>query len=210
MSTQAKTRWHIRGEAFVSCNCAWGCPCQFNALPTHGNCEAAGAWQIHDGHFGDTSLTGTRFAAIYHWPGPIHEGNGTRQLIVDQGASPKQREAIIEINSGRHGGTYFEVFASVCSETRDPITAPITLTIDRAKRIGSISVAGIVESRAEPIKNPVTGDEHRARIVLPNGFEYTEAEMGSTVLWRTTAGGVLNLTHENSYAQFNAFDWSNG
>jgi hypothetical protein len=25
-----------------ACNCDWGCPCQFNAKPTHGNCEGVG------------------------------------------------------------------------------------------------------------------------------------------------------------------------
>jgi hypothetical protein len=33
------TVWRISGDAVGSCNCAWGCPCQFNAEPTHGRCE---------------------------------------------------------------------------------------------------------------------------------------------------------------------------
>ena len=31
----------------------------------------------------------------------------------------------------------------------------------------------------EPIKNQVTGKEHRARIEIPDGFEFTIAEMAS-------------------------------
>ena len=50
----AKTPWSIAGEEIASCNCAWGCPCQFNALPTTGRCEAFVAWRIDKGHFGDT------------------------------------------------------------------------------------------------------------------------------------------------------------
>jgi hypothetical protein len=61
----------------------------------------------------------------------------------------------------------------------------------------------------EPIKNPVSGEEHRARIVLPDGFEYAEAEMANTVECTTTAEGPLSLRLENSYAQLNRFDWSN-
>lgn len=49
MSTSAKTSWRIAGECFGGCNCAWGCPCQFNALPTHGCCEGVGCWHIRDG-----------------------------------------------------------------------------------------------------------------------------------------------------------------
>ena len=54
---------------------------------------------------------------------------------------------------------------------------------------------------AEPIKNPVTGAEHRARIDLPNGFEYKIAEMGSATT--TVNGGPISLPNNNdSYAQF--------
>jgi hypothetical protein len=61
----------------------------------------------------------------------------------------------------------------------------------------------------EPIKNPATGEEHRARIALPNGFEYREAEMGNTVHCRVSAGDKLTFELKNTYAQLNAFDWSN-
>ncbi len=33
--------WEIKVRTFGNCNCSYGCPCQFNALPTHGNCQAA-------------------------------------------------------------------------------------------------------------------------------------------------------------------------
>jgi hypothetical protein len=33
MSQSRKTSWRIAGEEVVNCN--WGCPCQFNALPTY-------------------------------------------------------------------------------------------------------------------------------------------------------------------------------
>ncbi len=33
--------WAIKGREFANCNCSYGCPCQFNALPTDGTCKAA-------------------------------------------------------------------------------------------------------------------------------------------------------------------------
>jgi hypothetical protein len=33
------TEWHLQGRELVNCNCDYGCPCQFAAPPTHGNCE---------------------------------------------------------------------------------------------------------------------------------------------------------------------------
>jgi hypothetical protein len=48
-----------------------------------------------------------------------------------------------------------------------------------------------------------------ARIVLPNGFEFKEAEIANTVSLKVTAGGKLVYQHANSHAHLNAFDWSN-
>ena len=41
-------KWTIKAREFVNCNCAYGCPCQFNALPTHGNCEAVAGMDAGD------------------------------------------------------------------------------------------------------------------------------------------------------------------
>jgi hypothetical protein len=209
MAVDTKTEWQISGEEIGNCNCAWGCPCQFNAPPTTGHCEALIAYEIRDGHYGATKLDGVRFAGIYWWPGRIDEGNGNRQIIVDERASGEQRAAIDALVSGSEGGAYFEIFAAVAPNQLDTLTAPIELHSDRERRVASISIPGIAESRVEPIKNPVSGEEHRARIVLPDGFEYTEAETANTVECKTTSEGPLSLTLENSYAQLNEFNWSN-
>jgi hypothetical protein len=208
MSTAEKTEWRIAGQEVASCNCDWGCPCQFNAPPTSGNCEAFIGYEVREGHYGDTSLDGVRWAAIYYWPGRIEEGNGTRQIIVDEGVTDKQRAAIETLLSGTEGGPYFEIFATVAPNQLPTVTAPIELRSDRERRVASLSVPGIGQSRIEPIKNPATGEEHRARIDLPNGFEYKVAEMGNTVECKTTAEEPLALTLANTYAQLNEFDWS--
>ena len=209
MAAAGQTQWHIKGEEIGSCNCAWGCPCQFNALPTSGHCEAFIGYEIREGSYGDTSLAGTRFAGIYHWPGPIHEGNGTRQAIIDEDATPEQRSAIEALLTGEQGGAYFEIFASVCTNTRETLIAPIEFEIDRERRLASIRIPDVGDTRVEPIKNPVSGEEHRVRIDIPDGFEYHIAEIANTVECRTTAGDPLSLSLDNSYAQLNEFDWSN-
>ena len=210
MSEPTKIKWRIAGEKVASCNCSWGCPCQFNALPTTGRCEAIGAHLISDGYFGDTRLDGVRFAGVVWWPGAIHEGNGVRRLIIDEQTTKEQRDALIALDSGQHGGLYWEIFGIVCPNLIEPLSAPITLHVDREKRRATIRIPGIAESDVEPIKNPVTGDEHRARIVLPDGFEYKEAEVGNTVHCRVGAGDKLTFEFNgNTYAQLNAFDWSN-
>ena len=209
MTTTTKTPWHILADEVATCNCAWGCPCQFNALPTTGRCEALVAARIREGHFGDTQLGGVTFAAAYWWPGPIHLGEGIVQLAIDEKATPDQRAALLAITSGQQGGTFFEIFASVVSKALEPMYVAIEFETNSERRVGTLRVPGLGEFRAEPIVNPVTGQEHRARIQLPNGFEYKEAEMGNCVMNNATFGGKT-IDNQNTYAQFSSVDWSNG
>ena len=58
------TNWTIRAREFANCNCSYGCPCQFNGLPTYGNCRAVVGIQIDTGHHGTTKLDGLKVAGI--------------------------------------------------------------------------------------------------------------------------------------------------
>jgi len=80
-----------------------------------------------------------------------------------------------------------------------PESKPIEMTIDVEGRTGRVHVENFVEMRGEPIRNPLTGAEHRARIDLPNGFEYTLAEMGSGT---SQAKGPIAFEVSDSYGQF--------
>ena len=92
---------------------------------------------------------------------------------------------------------------------REPMFAPVEFEMDAEGGTGRLKVGDIAETRAEPIRNPVTGDEHRIRIVIPDGFEYEEAEVGNTAAGQATAEAPLSFELENTYAQISKFDWSN-
>lgn len=195
-------KWMIKAREFTNCNCAYGCPCQFNALPTHGNCKAVVGMQIDQGHHGDTKLDGVRFAGIFRWPGAIHEGKGEAAVVIDESASEAQRNALLRILTGQDtepGATIFQVFSTTLEKLHDPIFARVDFEVDIDARKARLRVAGITEGHGEPIKNPVTGAEHRARIDLPHGFEYTLAEMGRG--W-TKATGPIKFELADSYGQF--------
>ena len=175
------TDWASRAHEFSTCNCAYGCPCQFNGLPTHGHCRAVVGFQIHLGHHGATRLDGLKVAGMFIWPGPIHEGRGEAALIIDRRADAAQREALLRILSGQDtepGATIFNVFASTLEKIHEPIFADIDFEIDIDRRRATLSIPGYMNARGEPILNPVTGAEHRIRIDNPNGFEFHLAEVG--------------------------------
>jgi hypothetical protein len=160
------------------------------------------AFEIEQGHYGDVKLDGLRMGGVYQWPGAVHEGRGKCQPFVDERADAKQREALLKIVTGQDTdpmATMFAVYFSTLEKVFDPIFAKIEFDVDVEARKGRYRVDGVVESQGEPIKNPVTGAEHRARIDLPHGFEYEIAEVGSGTT-KTQGNVVLDLT--SSYAQF--------
>ena len=195
-------KWMIRAKEFSNCNCAYGCPCQFNSPSTHGFCEAIISVLIEEGYFNDTKLDGLKFVGICKWPGEIADGNGQSQFIIDEKANKTQRESIIKIAHGEStapGTTHFYVFNSTVSKAHETLFAPIKMNIDIEARRSHTHIEGLVESRGEPLINPFSGQEDRKGIHLPGGFEYTYAEVGSGNS-RVTAGLQLGLN--NSYGQF--------
>jgi hypothetical protein len=137
---------------------------------------------VEKGHFGETSLDGVTFGVLVAWPGAIHEGGGEAQPFIDSAASEAQRDAVLAIIAGEHtdpGATIFNVFAATFDKIHEPIVAPIDFECDVEQRVGRMRVPGVVDMHCEPLRNPVTGETHRARIDIPDGFEYTIAEVAS-------------------------------
>lgn len=198
------TPWTIMGTEVGYCDCDYGCPCQFNGLPTSpdGGCRALQFVHIDKGNYGSIRLDGLRFAFTVAWPGPIHEGNGTMQLIIDERANEDQRNAICRIFHNEDTDellTHYAVFCAMCTTILDPVVAPIELEFDMEKRTAHGEVAGLLVADTEPVRNPVTGEPHRAQIVLPEGFGCTRLETASGTVKAT---GDVPLDYENTFASF--------
>ena len=196
------TPWEMKGIELVNCTCEYGCNCQFNALPDKGHCHAVAGIQINEGHRGKTTLDGLRIAAIFKWPGAIHEGNGEAIAFVDEKASEEQRNALLKIMTGQDTdpfATMFAVYASTVTKMNPPVFTKIDLEIDVDGRRGRIFVKDYIDTKGEPIRNKVTGKESRAQIVMPEGFEYTVAEIGSA---SSKTKGPVQVDMKDSYGQF--------
>ena len=195
--------WYVEGIEFGSCNCIYACPCQFEALPTYGNCRGFEVLRIDRGHFGDVSLGGLNIALLYAWPGPIFEGKGEMQVIVDERADPRQRQALTRIVHGEEtdeGATHWWVYRSMSDTLHETLIRPIKFDVDLDRRKAHVAIPGVLESVGRPILSPATGQEHRVRINIPNGIEFEDAEIGSAT---TTATTAIRLDLADTYGQFN-------
>ena len=170
-------KWFFDADYLQSCNCDYGCPCEFSAPPSPGFCEGMGVWRIDQGEYDGLSLKGTGLAFAAKWPGAIHEGNGTVLLFVDEKASQEQRDALLAIGSGQAGGLPFEILATTFSTLLEPRFVPFDFHLDGLK--SSVRLSDGFQIALEPIKNPVTGEPEQVTVNHGTGFIFKTAECAS-------------------------------
>ena len=186
------TAWEIKGREFGNCNCDYSCPCQFNALPTQGHCRGLGrvttSSKASTARPGSTGSAPPGFSA-----GPVPSTRAKAKACTLSTGAPRRRSAK-RCCASCAARTPSRSQPSSTSSPR-PATrctsrsfADIEFELDIAGRRARAKIEGVVEMRGEPILNPVTGAEHRVRIVQPNGFEFAEAEIGRG--WSKTQGPV--------------------
>lgn len=201
--------WQAEGVKFGNCNCDYSCPCQFEARPTNGFCRGIEVLRIDKGHFGAVRLDGLKAVLVYSWPGPIHEGGGAMQAIIDERGDAAQRQALTTILHGHEtvaAATHWWVFRAMSRVVHEPSFRPIEFEIDVDRRTARAKIPGLLDAVGAPILSPVDGKEHRIRIDLPRGIEFELAEIGRG---STRTSAAVALTVEDTYGQFNRFHLSN-
>ena len=141
--------YRIAGTYVAACNCAGVCPCPVDGAPTgdDGECRGALVFGIKDGNLDDVELAGVNFA-LYNWfPSNLTAGNWKVGIVVDEGASDEQAQAVEQIVSGDAGGPFGE-FKPLIGEYVGMERASVDVTDN------SISVAGKTDITFEPYTGP--------------------------------------------------------
>jgi hypothetical protein len=189
--------WRMKGEYLKNCNCLASCPCDTIGVPAPADfCEGMAAMNIKEGHFDNVDLKGLKWLAIVHWPGGLHEGNGTLEAFIDESADEEQRNALMTILSGQAGGPFFEILSQIVTDFHGPHFVRIDWDFDKGKRTARVSVPNIFETTSEPLKVPATGDEQRVIVQMPNGFEYKVMEVAQTGSLKSS--GVIKYDYKGT------------
>ena len=202
----AKTpSWRIQADYMESCNCEFGCPCNFSGLPTGGRCEGLVGHHIRSGHYGAVELDGLDFIMAFSWPKAIHEGNGTLSVFITDRATPEQRRALPEILYGRaEGSGYFKLFAPTFRYASDPRFVAIEMRVD-GKR-SRFAVPGVLEVALAPHIDPISGEEHDVEVHVPKGFVFKTAQAVKTRMMKILSTS-LNFDHAGRNAFFSSIDY---
>lgn len=196
----------MKADYVESCNCDYGCPCNFSGFPTGGFCRTLVLYHIQKGSYGhDVSLDGLDAIYAASWPKAIHEGNGTMQLFITKKADENQRTALVNIMSGQSKGDGpFALFATTMKYILEPQFVDIIATVNGKK--SSFSVPGILDVKTEGFTNPVTGEEQDTKLQLPKGFIWKLAEAAKSTLMHITTPN-LNFDHSGKNAYCSVVDF---
>ena len=162
--------------------------------------------RIDKGHFEDVDLSGLKIALFYAWPGPISEGKGEMQAVIDENANEKQRSALETVLHGKEteeAATHWWVFHAMSDTIHPTLYKPIKCEIDINEVTAQVVIPGMVESTGGPIRPDHTEESvHRVKNVIPGGIEFEVAEMGSASS-KTGKESAVEFNMENSYGQWN-------
>ena len=200
--TATATKWKLKGTLLIACNCDFGCPCNFNALPSRGNCEGGWLWHVEQGAVGDVVLDGLSFTLYSNWPGAIHDGGGQAFSLYDERADERQVEVITSLVRGELGGPW-----GIFINTYDLLAIRperFELQLDGVRSTARVGDA--ITLRMTTIKNPVTGVEVHPGAVLPEGLVCKEASFGmSEAFW---VSGEIEYDHSGQYVAAAPFDYA--
>jgi hypothetical protein len=195
--------WQLKGTVLIACNCDFGCPCNFNALPTSGKCEGGWTWHVEKGHFDDTQLDDLNFSVFVNWPGAIHEGNGEGLILVDERADEAQRQAIATLLGGEVGGPW-GILAWTWPKVHGPKAVRYEVEFNGIE--SRVQAGDSVEIASTTIKNPVTGAEVHPGVVLPEGIIIKQGDLGATTSCRVDDG--ISFDHSGKYAAVGPFEYA--
>jgi hypothetical protein len=139
--------YELEGQLLEVCTCKILCPCWVGEDPDGGQCDGLLAWRVDKGKVDAVDVSGLTFALLCHIPGNILKGNWSVVAYVDDKATPKQQEALLNVWTGKAGGPVADL-AKLVGKVEAVERVPITATVKGMA--GSIKIGSAVEAVYEP------------------------------------------------------------
>jgi hypothetical protein len=141
--------YRIAGTYVAVCNCNPLCPCPVDGAPTapEGECMGVLAFQVDEGNLDATDLSGVNVALYNLFPSNLTSGNWKIGVVVDDGASAEQADALGRIFSGQEGGPFGE-FVPLIGEFLGTERAPVRVSG------GNLTVGDRTDVNFEAFKGP--------------------------------------------------------
>ena len=190
--------YRLSGTYVGQCDCQLMCPCAMDGPPTgpDGQCHGLLVFGIRDGHLDDTDLSGVNVALGYMAPSNISSGDLKLGIVVDEGASDEQANALERIFKGDAGGMFGE-FVPLVGEWLGVERAPVSFSDgdEPSAKIGDTDVT--FEGFNGPDGKPTTASN------AAFGFAPT-FRLGKS----SGSSGILGQSFEASYGEAAEFEYT--
>lgn len=201
------TNWTASGEYMEACSCDFLCPCitkNATTAASHDYCKVALAFEIREGKFGDTDISGVKFIMVAQSKAIMSHGEWIAGLIVDSAASDEQVAAVGAIASAEGNGP-LAGFAPMISDFRGMERREISFTKDNGNV--SVSVEGMIDQAVEGVESVSAPGEF---ICVDNSFHPVNKRLNFAsaiknmikafgIEWEDNSGGTNG--------HFASFDW---
>ncbi len=139
--------YELEGRLLEVCTCKAICPCWVGEDPDGGHCEGLLAWHMDSGQVNGVDIAGRTVAAVAYIPGNALKGNWKAAVYIDDGASTAQKDALLQVYTGKLGGPVAQL-VSLIGQVVAVESVPITFTVQAGK--GSVRIGSVAEAEVEP------------------------------------------------------------
>ena len=143
--------YQLEGKLLEVCDCNVLCPCWIGENPDNGTCDAVLAYHIEKGTIDGTDVSGLTLSLAAHVPVNVLAGNWRIAVFVDDKASPKQQEAILNAWTGKLGGPLADL-SKLVGEVAAVERAPISFNVEEGK--GRLRIGTAAEATMSPYIGP--------------------------------------------------------
>jgi hypothetical protein len=192
--------YKISGTMVTGCECTGAlCPCNVDATPNtpDGKCQGVIVLGVREGNLDDLDLSGANAALVYTIPGQPSGGNWTIGLVVDDGASDEQAQALERIFRGQEGGMWGD-FSALVGEFLGMERAAVSVS-DGGSPSGSVT--GIGQIGLETFKDMEGNPTRVKNAAFGMGPEFTIGQASGSI-------DGFGISFDASYGDTHDFAWA--
>lgn len=187
--------YKVEGRLLEVCTCNVLCPCWVGEDPDMGYCDGLLAWRVDKGAVNGTDVTGRTIVLLCHIPGNILKGNWTVRVYIDGEATAEQKDALINVWTGKLGGPIADV-AKLVGEVTAVEQVPITFEVKGVD--GTLKIGEVIEASLKPFQG-ATGKNTALYDTIFTTIPGSPAYVGKASHYKVNAPGFqIDLRDHNA------------
>ncbi len=175
--------YQLEGRLLEVCTCNVLCPCWVGEDPDNGTCDGVLAWHVDEGTVDGMNVSGRTLVILCHIPGNILQGNWRVRVYVDDEATPEQKEALLNVWTGKLGGPVADL-AKLVGEVVAVEQVPITFEVQGVH--GTLKVGKAIDAGLKPFQG-ATGRDTALHDTIFTTIPGSPAYVGKATHYRVDA-----------------------